>query len=755
MKVFLYATTMMSAFVLEGVGRAQQADAAQAQPPATAERQQPAVVTDQEPAAAATAGQQPGDSALQDIVVTAQRRSENLQDVPIVVSSVSGDRLKDSGISNLAQISTLVPGLTLRQAAGSVQTSIRGVGSSINGGENTAAIYIDDVYLPLQRDGLRELPDVEQIAVLKGPQGTLFGRNATAGVIQITTREPTKDLTVTADATVGNYETVRFNGFVSGGLSENIRASLSAQYEEQGKGYGRNLITGGGASQLLHSFAIRGKLLFEPTDQTSITLAGDYLDRDANLHALHPTPGTSFVLPLGPLGSRRDYYSNVNSNFKLESGGGSLKIEHELDFATVKSVSAYRQSTARNIFDALPQGIPAFYVEFPRSPANSFSQELQLNSSPGSAFRWSAGAFYFRARDANRPQNLIFFPSLIPGSTDPSVPSLTIETFGRERTESVAGYAQADIDLTPRTTLTLGGRFTYEKRRVRGQTNLQLFGGVTVPGEEVAQSTTANKPTWRVALNHEFDDDVMVYASYNRGFKSGGFNIASPAAPAYEPEQLDAYEVGIKSELFDRRLRLNIGGFYYDYNNIQVTQFIDGGNLISNGAKARLYGVDVDLLARLTSKLTLSGGLSIVDNKFVEYLNALGATPNAFPPGGTTQAAFDASGNRLPGAQKYTANLLADYVTDASFGKLNFNVTANYNGKLFFEPDNFIRQDDYVMLNASVRLTSLDGRYSLTAWGRNLTNELIVTGGATLSFASLVAYEAPPRIYGVTAGFRF
>lgn len=735
MKSVLRATTMLYAIAYAGAAQAQQAGAAQQQ-------------------AAPASKQESSSTELQDIVVTAQRRSENLQDVPIAVTSISSDQFKASGISNLAQINTLVPGLTLRQAAGSVQTSIRGVGSSINGGENTAAIYIDDVYLPLQRDGLRELPDIEQISVLKGPQGTLFGRNATAGVIQVRTRQPTQDLSFSGEATIGNYETVRLNGFISGGLAENLTASLSAQYDDQGKGYGRNLITGNGASQLLHSFATRGKLLFEPSDDTTITIAGDYLDRAANLHALHPTPGTSFILPLGPLGSPRDYYSNVDSTYKLKSGGASLTVEHKLTFATIKSVSAYRRSNASSIFDAVPQGVPLFYVSLPRSPASSFSQELQLVSNASSSIRWSAGVFYFHANSANEPQDLIFFPALFGGSPPPFVPSL-VRTFGKETTDSVAGYAQADIELAPRTTLTVGGRYTYEKRRVRGQVDLTLFGGAAITGTQTTQSIEANKPTWRVALNHRFTDDVMVYASYNRGFKSGGFNIAGPTEAGFEPEQLDAYEAGIKSELFGRRLRLNIAGFYYDYKNIQVTQFVNGATLINNGAKARLYGVDVDFLARVTRELTFSGGFSIVDNKFVSYPNALGATPNGFPPGGTTQAPFDASGKRLPGAQKYTGTVIADYTTDVSFGKLNFNVTANYNGRLFFEPDNFIRQDPYLMLNTAVRWTSTDGHYNLSVWGRNLTDELITTGGATLSFASLVAYEAPPRTYGLTAGVRF
>jgi iron complex outermembrane recepter protein len=308
MKLMKSAMTTVCAFALAGGVRAQQVGVAQAQ--------------------------ETDSTALQEIVVSAQRRSENLQNVPIVVTSISSEQLKASGITDLSQINTLVPGLTLRQAAGDVQTSIRGVGASINGGENTAAIYIDDVYLPLQRDGLRELPDVEQISVLKGPQGTLFGRNATAGVIQITTLQPTQEFHVSGDATLGNYQTRSADAFVSGGLAENLAGSLSVRYDGQGEGYGRNLFTGNGANQLRHSYQARGKLVFDPGTDTKITIAADYLDRDAYLHSLHQTPGTSFFLPAPPVENQHDYYSQVDSKYTVQTGGASLKIEHSLDVAT-------------------------------------------------------------------------------------------------------------------------------------------------------------------------------------------------------------------------------------------------------------------------------------------------------------------------------------------------------------------------------------------------------------------------------------
>lgn len=694
MKLMKSAMTTVCAFALAGGVHAQQVGVAQAQ--------------------------ETDSTALQEIVVSAQRRSENLQNVPIVVTSISSEQLKASGITDLSQINTLVPGLTLRQAAGDVQTSIRGVGASINGGENTAAIYIDDVYLPLQRDGLRELPDVEQISVLKGPQGTLFGRNATAGVIQITTLQPTQEFHVSGEATLGNYQTRSADAFVSGGLAENLAGSLSVRYDGQGEGYGRNLITGNGANQLRHSYQARGKLVFDPGTDTKITIAADYLDRDAYLHSLHQTPGTSFFLPAPPVDNQHDYYSQVDSKYTVQTGGASLKIEHLFDFATFKSISAYRRSDSDTFFDAVPTGVPALYVGIPQSPSNSFSQELQLVSTPSAPVSWAAGVFYFHASDAQSPQTLYFFPALFgvfAGSPPGFLPSRT-DTFGKETTNSVAAYSQADFKLLPTTTLTLGARYTYERRTITGNIVSTFYSDAVVDAPTPSQSTTVEKPTWRIALNHQLTSDEMIYASYSRGFKSGGFNLGAPDAPAFQPEKLDSYEVGLKSEIFDHRLRLNLGGFYYDYTNMQVTQFINGVTNIENGAKSRIYGLDVNFEARLTQGLTLSGGVEVMDPKFVKYNNAPGATPNPSPPGGTTADVFDAAGKQIPGAQKFTGTLIADYLQPISYGTLNFNFIANYNSTLYFEPDNFIHQGSYTMLDTSVRWTSSDGHLNVTLWGK-------------------------------------
>ncbi|MGE4430997.1 MAG: TonB-dependent receptor [Sphingobium sp.] len=697
-------------------------------------------------------------TGIGDIVVTAQKRAENLQKVPIVITAVSGAQIENSGVTNLQTLPAIAPGLTSRVTAGAFQPYIRGVGTSSNVVENPVALYIDGVYLPQQREGLRELPDVEQVAVLKGPQGTLFGRNATGGVIQITTKKPTQDFELMARAGIDNYATFRGTVFVSGGVAENIAASFSADYADQGKGFGDNVTNGHDTFQLLHSLSLRGKIVADLGPRTEITLIGDYMNRKERTYSFVPYPGTSFIVPYTPVDSVYDTRSPIDPYSAFEGGGVSLSIDHDMDFARLVSISSYRRGSTSYLFDDVPVGVPVFYVGVDKGsqPNKSFSQEIQLVSSDNSAFNWTVGAYYFWNKTANDPITRQFFPPFYgPGGPAPDA-NRTSQTFGEETTESIAPFGQVSIELMQDTRLTLGARYTYEKRDMEGHTVLTKYNGavITIPKAAIVpDSLTIKKPTWRIALDHQFTPDILGYLSYNRGIKSGGFNILNVNNPAYLPERLDAYEAGLKMQLFDRRLTLNVGGFYYDYSNLQVIQFVNFAQSVVNGAQARIYGVDVDFNAKLSDEFRLSGGFEILHARFTDYQNAVGSIPNA--GGGATLIVVDASDNRIPQAQKFAASLSADYEKQVSFGSLRFNLTGNYNGNYYAEPDNFLKQDSYVMVNSSLGWTSRDGQYSLSIWGRNLANEKIITNASSQAVGYPVSYGQPPRTYGITGKVMF
>ena len=382
-------------------------------------------------------------TGLADIVVTAQKRAENLQRVPLAVTAVSDAQLAATGVENVQQLATVVPGLATRSVSGSFQPAIRGIGTSSSVVENPVALYIDGVYLPQQREGLREFNDVAQVAVLKGPQGTLFGRNATGGVIQITTKAPSHDFSGQVGAEIDQYALFKGDVYVTGGLSQSVAGSLSAQFATQGYGWGTNLTTGRDTFRLNHQIAVRSKLLFEPGPKTRITLIADYLDRNALQNSYQNYPGTqlSFVTLPQPR-SKYDSYAGRDSYQAFIGGGASVTVDQDLSFAHLLSLSSYRCGKGRYAFDNTGAPGSYFYVRSPDSPNEDYTQELQLIS-PKGRFNWVIGAFYFHNLNGANP-----IQRTITGPLAPLPTSVTVNTTtGTEWTESVAPFAQADWEF--------------------------------------------------------------------------------------------------------------------------------------------------------------------------------------------------------------------------------------------------------------------------------------------------------------------
>ena len=703
-------------------------------------------------AAAPQDGASQDDGGLEEIVVTAQKRDEDLQRVPIAITAVSGEAIVARGVNSTMELNAIVPGLNVRTASGAAQTFIRGIGTTSNVVENPVALYIDGVYLPQQRDGLRELVDVEQIAVLKGPQGTLFGRNATGGVIQITTRAPSQEFSGEARAEIDTYATIRTRFYATGGLSDSVAASLALGYAHQGQGYGDSITTGNDTNRLRHEFNARAKVLFEPSSRTSITLIGDYLKRDQLANSFQPYPGTSLSLPgTGPLKSKYDSYQGADSFIAYEGGGTSLTVDHDLDFARLVSISAYRQGKTQFLFDNAAVPGRLFIVRTPNSPNRMYSQEFQLVSSKSERFNWVAGVYLFDYRNSARPI-VREFRAPLPNPNDFST------TNGTELTRSVAPFGQLTYRVLPRTNLTLGARYTYEKREARVVQVANRRNGTIVtilpPGDTalVTNKLTIKKPTFRVALDHQFTDDILGYVSFNTGIKSGGFNVINPS-PRFLPEKLTAYETGVKSELFDNRLRLNVAAFYYDYTNIQVIQFVGIAQTVVNGAGAELYGIDVDFEVEPVRDLRISGGFEIEHTEFTDYRGAVFSTPR--PTGGAAIFAGDATGNRLPLAQNFSGTIAVDYHHELPRGALDFNVTANHNGDYFFEADNFLRQGAYTILNSSLRWTLPGDQVSVTLFARNLLDEQVITQATTQGLGYPAAYSNTPRSFGGAVQVKF
>ncbi len=693
------------------------------------------------------------DDGLNVIVVTAQKREQDLQDVPLSVTSVTGEQLSSVGVVDTTQLNVAVPAVNIRVTNSSFSPSIRGVGTAGINVENPVALYIDGVYYASQREGLRDFNDVAQVAVLKGPQGTLFGRNATGGVVQITTKAPSQDFGGEVGVSIDNYATLRTNAYLTGGLGDNIAASLSASYVTQGEGWGDNLTTGAETYKIDYNWSVRGQLMIEPDDVTSIRLIGDYGRRSDNQATyFRPYRNTPLAIPgFVPPPNVYDSIVGLDPLSKLQGGGISATIERDLGFGQFTSISAYRNSVSEFRLDADATPLLIFHVDSPDTRNKSFSQELQLTSNPGSSVNWAVGLYYF-----NNSNTANDFAQILGGFLAPLPTSVNRQQiFGREKVESFAPFGQVDFEILPSTRLTLGLRWTYEKRSFDSRRSNLLNNGTLVPVVVPfdGASITEKKPTWRIALDHEFSDGILGYASYTRGFKSGGFNVLNPANPPYKTEQLDAYELGLKTELLDRKLRLNAAGFYYDYSNLQVQQFVGGAQLTVNGAKAKIYGLDVDFEAVLAEGLSLRGGFVWLHNEFLSFPNALFFTQR--PGGGVSNAPGDAAGNKLPNAQNFNGSITLSYDTDVSFGKLKFSATESHNGPFVFEADNFLRQGAYDIVNASIEWTSFNDAFSASIFVKNLLKAEVLTHATSIPLGQMSTQFLAPRIFGVSGKVKF
>jgi iron complex outermembrane receptor protein len=701
---------------------------------------------------------------LEEIVVTAQRRAENLQDVPIAITVATGAQLQAVGVKTTEDLAIVTPGLTVSLEAGALQPHIRGVGSSTAGPglEQPVATYVDGVYIASPVSALFTLDNIDRIEVLKGPQGTLFGRNSTGGVIQLITKDPKFEPSGEANVSYGNYQDIAVAGYYTGGLTDKIAADVAVRYEHQGEGWGENIITHNPAGQLDLDLAVRSKVVFLVSDATSVRLALDYSERTTSTETQHlndklPSPFNTPALG-GPFSSGGTYNSdlNVDEIIHLKTGGASVQVDQDLGFASLKSITAYRDT-----YDAFPLDID--YTPLPLLLLQSatldsqVSQELQLSSASKSGYTWTTGLYYFHASDENEPLTVDFGPSFF--SPVPNVP-VGITVNDKQLTDSYAAYAQVSIPLPSESNLTLGGRYTHETKSVSGFQGFQVGGGpilsspVPTPDVGIPDRLSFSRFNYRVALDHKFDDDILGYVSYNTGFKSGGFNIDVAGNAPYQPETISASEIGIKSELLDRRLRLNAAGFYYNYQNIQVSRFIEGNQSIYNGAKARIYGADLDFEVRATSDLSLNGGASYINSEFQSFPAAdyFVSVPGCTPVQGLCSAS--AAGNRLPYAPLATVNVGPTYKAQFGGGTLTLNANYYWSAEFFAAPSNTTSQRPYSLISASATWKSADERYWVSLSGRNLGNTVYATFLGESSEGSFDILGAP-RTYWVTVGVKY
>ena len=737
-------------------------------------------------------------ATLEEIVVTAQKRQENLQEVPIAVTAVSGDTLERVGITDTFDLKAVAPGLNFSTAVGGIGLPrIRGVGSTGTGPgvENPVATYIDGVYIGSGTGSLTSLADIEQVAVLKGPQGTLFGRNATGGLIQITTKRPSHEFSGDLTATVGNYDTVGGSLYLTGGLSDSLAASVAFKYEDRREGWGVNTRTG---NDILtqESYTGRAKLLWEPGDNTTVTLTGDLSHTEAVSPAFRPLSRN--VRGNFASGGQRDIDADIDPPLESQQYGGSLEIRHDFGSMELMSLTAYRDMELSVRFDpdgttedewlgvtnanVNPLGTQHGFINGNDQYDTQFTQEIQLLSTGDGPFKWVIGAFYMDGEGKYDPSRSI---NASTGALNQYTDLTATQTL-----ESLAGFAQGTYSFTDATNLTLGVRYTSDKREAYGirQTYSRATGQPITPqpnyqGIQERYEDTFPKTTYRLSLDHRFSDDVMGYVSYNRGFRSASFvvqNIGTgtttpPFTPTptankvLKPEIVDAYEMGLKTDLVDNRVRLNVAGYYYDQENTQVMQIISGIQNIYNAEGAEIYGADIDLTAVVSNNFTVNTGINYTHGRYTNFPNASIAIPRGSSPacpfgvagpfapaqqGGNCLVNGDASGKKLQNVPDWTANLGMTYDIPSAVGDFTLSANYYYNDGWAADPDNRVQQDAYDQLDGSIMWHSPGDTFSVSVWGKNLTDSFYFQQLGASNFNDN-GVQAAPLTYGVTFGVHF
>ncbi len=728
---------------------------------------------------------------LEEVVVTAERREEKLSRVPIDISSFKADDLQASGISDAISLPLLVP--TLVQARGpnadAYQTPfIRGVGSSSTqpGDDASVATYIDGVYQSDKTANIFNLNDVDRIEVSKGPQGTLFGRNATGGAISVITKRPSFTTDFTAEASYGSYDETVEKAYLTGPITDTLAASISWRYNSGGNFIHDSVINSDlGGSQ---GTALTAKLLWLPNDNMEVTLSA-ILNNQISHFASSNIAVVSGTVPVGGLfygGKYSDqsdqYAGSFISYARQKNVQPQLHIKYSFDDFDISSTTAYINANNATPLDYDGTTANVFYFLNPHQITRSWSQEFQINSTYDGPLQWVGGLYYSDDTQGQQPVLLISgaAPPGAPGNF--LAPSCALRTAAgcnlvainsAANDQAFAAFGESSYQITPEDKVTVGFRYTVERKKLQGQEDFEVplpgpteniplgatfplpgFEGVTL--ESADGHTTYKKPTWRFAYGHDFDDDIHGYFSYNRGFKSGAYNLTSLTQPPVAPEKIDAFEIGVKATLFDRRLSLNPAIYYYDYSNLQV-QKVDGGLVtVQNAGAATLYGLDMDWVYLVSQEFRLHGALSLEHSEYSPYPDAssFGFAPG-FNNGFGVQTTVDGTGHSLIYAPVYAFNIGASYtydLPDASslLAEMNFAYTGKYEQVVAAEGNYIYPHED---LSAALTWTAASKQYYARVYGKNLTDLRVV--GTQLNSVAYFQELQEPRIIGIALGVNF
>jgi len=689
-----------------------------------------------------------GSPVLEEIIVTANKREQSLQDVASAVTGFSAEYINEAGISDLMSITQLTPGFSMSSfSLGQPQLHIRGIGSNEDGagGDPSVASYIDGIYVARASGSSFNFLDVARIEVLRGPQGTLYGKNAIGGVINVVSAQPNETLAGKAELIVGEHNLRELRGKLNLPLADNLYANMALTYRDR-DGYVDNKLSGE-KHQDLDDIAAHGQVFYEPSDSFDITLGFEWEEVDRNGNGRHT---------IGPvLGALHDpdvftTQTDVPGYQKRDVHAARIEMNWRTSLGQLTSLSGYRDteySWQENLF-GLPQGVATQLLNSTKEEARQYSQELRLMSDDDSDTEWTAGLYYLH-EEIDRSE-----------AFDIDVGISFHEQFDQKNTtDSAAVFGELQRPINDRFSATLGLRYTYEKKDFKNSTTADPFPIFFFREEfSIHEDENWDDFTWRMVGEYDLNSDGMIYASISKGFKSGGFqgqpSEAISAATPFDPEEAINYEVGLKSQWFDNRLRLNVAVYYMDYSDLQVLQFQQVGEtpegipiaagVVENAADATTQGVEVEFNWAVTPYFQLFGFYAYNDTEFDDF----------FSDG------EDLSGNQLRNAPEHSYAINARYALPLANGsELSSLLIYSWRDETYQSNENWDSNkfDDKELLEARISWRSPADTWELSAWGKNLTDETyqlhrIAGPGEGTETASIYGM---PRYYGATLSYQF
>lgn len=690
------------------------------------------------------------ENMIEEVVVTARKREESMQSVALAVSVFDEESLRVNSITGLEDVALRTPSFSWGEGSAAEPTMfIRGIGtagpSTFAGGDPSVVVMVDGVYIGRISGANTDLFDLARVEVLRGPQGTVYGKNAVGGVVNLISRKPSQEREAQVQATAGNFDRLNLRGYVSGPLTDTLSAKLAVSALNR-DGFVKNADTGSDLGNE-DSTSVRVGFLYEPTEAFSaqftlenireresgaprdIVETGDF---NGGIHAI-TDPDPRVVGGADSFGDRDIF-------------GLALQLDYATAFGDLTSVTGYRDTDAS-------WGIPFFANRVTPTTIEStnlnddefwqFSQELRLASSPGdSAFDWTVGVFYFKS-DADRFYKLIqefqaFLPFL--GGVNEYDQSVA--------TEAWAVFGSMNYRLTESLQLSVGARYSAEeKSQVHSGIVLEgPFPPPLMPADQFTNLRTTddwNAFTPSLSLDWHVTEEAMLYASVAKGFKSGGYQGIPPdalsAATPYDPEFAWSYELGAKTQWLDNRLRANAAVFMMDHEDLQVAELIAGNRVvIGNAAKAEVKGFELEVLALPLPNLQVSASYAYLDAEFTEF--AEGATS-------------DNSGNTLPWAPEHKVNIAVQYDIEFDAGKVTLRTDWTRQSEIFLEPTNMAEiQGAFSIWDARIAYATQDRKWEIAAWGKNLNDELYRYNSVAFApFGQELVLWSPPRTWGVTA----